>query len=232
MEPAVDESRATTDSDNNDLSGKSLSELARRRILDGIRDGEYPPGSRIPEREVSESLKISRTPVREAIRQLQVEGLLVIKPNTGAEVVSLSLQRMIELYTFRCHLEEFAASEAASFASPPEIEILDEIISQSEQSLDDMKKFAKLNREFHTTIHRAARNQYLIQSLQLLHTNLALMPGWSSSKDDRVSQSHQEHAKVVEAIKASDPEAAKLAMREHIRNTQSSYLKSAIRSLS
>ena len=226
------DAKSASKTDTDELSGKSLSELARRHILDGIRQGEYPPGSRIPEREVSEHLGISRTPVREAIRQLQVEGLLVIKPNTGAEVASLSLQRMIELYTFRRHLEEFAAAQAASFASPPEIELLDEIILQSANALEDMQKFALLNREFHTTIHRAARNSYLIQSLQLLDTNLALMPGWSVSKDDRVKQSHEEHLAVVNAIKDKDPEAATLAMRTHIENTQSSYLKSAIRSLS
>jgi DNA-binding GntR family transcriptional regulator len=208
-----------------------LGELAKRRIISGIQSGEFLPNHRIPEREICEALDISRTPVREAIRQLQTEGILVVKPLLGVVVVKLSVQQITEVYAIRNILEGFACNQAARFASDSEVIIMENILELAEQKTDDISAFEHLGKKFHKTIYGAARNQYVLQVLETLEVTFSLLPGSTYQVEGRIQQAIADHRGLLEAIKIHDGEAAEQLAREHMDGALRARLKISIREL-
>lgn len=206
-------------------TGVPLGEIAKQRIIQGIQEREFRPGARIPEREICESLGISRTPVREAVRQLQAEGLLVLTPHQGVVVAELSIQQITEIYAIRKILEEFACANAARFATDAEIVVMESILDRSEQMTDDLPVFHRLGKSFHNAIYRAARNQYVLQILEGLDVTFSLLPGLTYEVDDRLQVAMAEHRALFEAIRDRDEEKAKELARIHMENAQKVRLK-------
>ena len=196
-------------------SSGGLSDGAYARILTAVRDGTLAPGTRIRESQMAEWLEMSRTPVREAIQRLEAEGLLTMAP--GLVVTTVDEELVEELYYMREVLEGTAARLAAESASRIELRMLEEMVAAEMQARADWRTAADANRRFHALIYTAAKNRFLLKSLRALHDSLALLGPSTLANEERARRAAGEHAKIVKAIAARDPETAEAHMREHIR---------------
>lgn len=196
-----------------------------KHLLASIRDGNFHPGERIKEATIAKTLNVSRTPVREAIRRLQSEGRVTIEPQRGAVVSELNRQEVSELYAVRSRLEGIAAGFAARHASDAEIEMMEEILERSKDAFDDKRLLNQINWELHYAIYHAAQNRFLLKSIEAISDAMALLRGARHIPDDRPQQLYQEHKRIIEAIRARDPEAAEQAANDHIKNSYKIHLK-------
>jgi len=206
----------------------SRSEAAYRRVRAAIIAREFPPGSRMREGELADRLGMSRTPVREALKRLEAEGLLAMAPQRGLIVAELDHQAIVELYDIREVLEGTAAAWAARHASDVEIATMAEIVELEAAVLADPAAMSELNRRLHRAIHYAAHNRYLLRSVQELSETIALLGPRGSSLPGRAAAAHEEHVGIVEAIAARDWAAAEQRARAHIRSAQKSRLRARL----
>lgn len=202
----------------------SLGEFVYQELKRAIRDGDYHPGERIRESDVATRLKVSRTPVREALRRLQSEGRLRSEPQRGVVVAELDRHEVTELYTLRQNLEGFAARLAAQHASEAEIETLEYILERTRELGCDPRELNQVNWELHHAIYHAAHNRFLTQAFAALSDSLALLRGAIYIPSDRPARLYDEHRKIIAAIKARDPEAADAAAQAHVRQAFRTHL--------
>lgn len=185
------------------------------RLLSEIRVGDLLPGARLRETELAERLGISRTPVREAIRQLEADGLVTHLPRQGATVRGLDYAEVIELYEMRAVLEGTAARLAARVASDIELEELAAL--NAELALAAPGPAAQeLNRQFHRTLLDAARNRFLVKSMSALQRTLFILGPTTLAQQPRVQGVFAEHDAVLQGLRDRDARAAEEAMRAHI----------------
>ena len=202
----------------------SLGEYVYQELKGAIRDGDYHPGERIRESEVSARLKVSRTPVREALRRLQSEGRLKSEPQRGVVVAELDRHEVTELYTLRQNLEGFAARLAAQHATEAEIETMAYILERTRSLGSDLRQLNQINWELHHAIYDAAHNRFLTQAFAALSDSLALLRGAIYIPSDRPAKLYEEHRHIVEAIRDRDPEAADAAAQAHVRQAFRTHL--------
>ena len=202
----------------------SRSEHVYRRLRDAIQQGEFKSGHRVMEIEVAEWLAVSRTPVREAIRRLEAEGMLELEPRNGMVVARLDRQAVMELYVMRETLEGTAARLCARHASDMEIQGLVDLVDRERQIQEDIESLPSHNKRFHKAIHRGAHNRYLEKSLAAIN-DLGLLGAPLMSLPHRANAALAEHARIVEAIQRHDPDAADEAARQHVRAAQRERLK-------
>ncbi|WP_299546084.1 GntR family transcriptional regulator [uncultured Tateyamaria sp.] len=184
-------------------------------ILEAIDIGTYRPGDRLVESELAERFGVSRTPVREALQRLETQSLLS-RDGRSLIVASLDHNQMSELYVVRRELEGLAASLAAQHATAEEVRILRDMVEADNALVNDPPALARANRRFHTQIHLASHNRYLVQQLDLVHRTMALMATTSLAADGRTRIAQDEHDRIVRAIEAKDEAAAGQALRDHI----------------
>ncbi|GGX54995.1 GntR family transcriptional regulator [Tateyamaria omphalii] len=184
-------------------------------ILEAIDIGTYRPGDRLVESELAERFGVSRTPVREALQRLETQSLLS-RDGRSLIVASLDHNQMSELYVVRRELEGLAASLAAQHATVEEVRILREMVEADNALVNDPPALARANRRFHTQIHLASHNRYLVQQLDLVHRTMALMATTSLAADGRTRIAQDEHDRIVRAIEAKDQVEAGQALRDHI----------------
>jgi DNA-binding GntR family transcriptional regulator len=187
-------------------------------LLREIESGGLPSGTRLREAALAQRFKISRTPVREALKLLEARGLVVHEPHHGAVVAGLDYGQITELYFMRELLEGNAARLAAIHATPTEIDVLRDMVARDRKIVDEPPKLAETNRAFHRQIRNSARNRFLGATLENLRLSLALLPGTTLSAPDRGAASLDEHQAIVDRIAERDPDAAEAAAGRHIRN--------------
>ena len=202
----------------------SRSEHVYRCLRDAIQQGEIKSGHRVMEIEVADWLKVSRTPVRDAIRRLESEGMLEHEPRNGLVVARLDRQAVMELYVMRETLEGAAARLCARHASDMEIQDLVDLIERERQIQGDLVALPQHNRRFHQAIHRGAHNHYLEKGLAAI-SDLGLLGSPLMSLPHRAQAAVAEHAQIVDAIQRRDPDAAEEAARRHVRAAQRERLK-------
>ena len=188
---------------------------AYRALHDRIAEGVIAPGDRLREAALAEEFGLSRTPVREALRRLESDGLLVHEPHRGMVVRTLDHRAVTELYLIREVLEGTAAALAARHASDAEIDTLHEMV-ETQAGVDDGVEAARLNKLFHRALYRGAHNRYLIDMLDGLATSMTLLGRTTLSLPGRAGNAYEEHRAIIEALHAHDPEAAERAARAHI----------------
>lgn len=197
---------------------------AYRRLLEDIRSGTLAPGARLRETELAERLGISRTPVREAIRQLETDGLVVHLPRQGATIRSLDHAEVVELYEMRAVLEGTAARLAARAASDIELAELAALNAELEQAPVGAAA-RELNRVFHRTLIDAARNRFLIKSMSALQKTLLILGPTTLADPERAISAVAEHAAVLAALRARDGTGAETAMRAHVEAALSARIR-------
>jgi DNA-binding GntR family transcriptional regulator len=187
-------------------------------LLDEIEKGGLPSGTRLREADLAERFQISRTPVREALKRLETQGLVVHEPHHGAVVATLDYAETAELYLMREVLEGTAARLAAIHATATEREILREMVARDRLLVEQPGRLAQTNRQFHQQIRNAARNRFLGRMLENMRLSLALLAGTTLGAPQRGARSVEEHAAIVDLIAAHDADGAEEAARRHIRN--------------
>lgn len=203
-------------SQNNTQAHAAYQEL-KKRILSGFFTGR----DRLREIEVADELALGRTPVREALKRLQDEGLLTQEPRRGLVVTSLDPQSVSELYAMREVLEGTAAGFAARHATEAEISNMASILAEQQAGDDPVQA----NLAFHQAIYSAAHNRYLIRALQSLTDSTYLLGRSTLSSPERAALAIEEHQRILDAIQGGDAQAASEAARTHIRQALLERLK-------
>lgn len=206
--------RVPSDADLN----ASVADYTYLMLREGIEIGRFPPGRRMREVELANWLGVSRTPVRQALTRLEVEGMLVVAPRQGLVVASLDRDGVVELYDTRLALEVAAAGLAARRALPLEITALEAMLEAERCLPDDARTMTRHNRDFHRMIVSAAHNRYLEKALQPLLDAEELLRPRKLEFEGRAIEALGEHERIVAAIAARDADRAEMAARAHVLN--------------
>src|SRR4051812_20544651 len=218
--------RASTSPGRTEEAGyASRSELAYQKLRQAIEAGELKPGQRVMEVEIAEWLDVSRTPVRDALRRLESEGMLEMEPRNGLVVASMSRQAMLELYVMREVLEGTAARLCARNASDIELLELSELVKREAKLADDLGALVRHNRQFHEAVHRGAHNRYLEKSLSAVNDSMWLLGKSQMLIADRAQEAVREHAELFGAIERRDAQAAEELARRHVQSARAERLK-------
>ena len=197
----------------------SLGERAYRRLRDGIVQGTLRPGSRISERSMANALGISAQPVREALRRLEQDGMVVTLPRRGTVVAEIGPERLAELGRIRAALEGVAAALAAERMSGDDLAELAKIVRgmRSATAAADTEALAELNERFHAILQGATGNLFLVKSLEALraYDDLGRLRAIGSAPKD-MPKALREHASILAALKARDAALAEARMRHHV----------------
>lgn len=206
---------------------KSLRDVVYDSIRKAILEGVFQSGERLMEKELAEQLGVSRTPIREAIRKLELEGFLVILPRKGAYVSEISFKDVHEVYEIRAALEALACGLAAERATPEEIEGMERYLLEEYAYLDndDISLTVKTDVGLHELFYKASRNERLISSLINLKEQVYRLRSTSMGQPGRKKKSLEEHKAIVEAIAAHNPSLAQKLGQEHIEHAEREMLK-------
>lgn len=208
--------------ENSSDSGIGLSLRGRVfvKLENDILNGKYKPGESLNETKVADELKVSRTPVREAIRQLELEGLLVYIPNKGAIVKGLSSEDVQDIYDIRMKIEGLAAKRAASNITPDQLKELKEVVEFEEfyTNKGDTNQILKLDSKFHEIIFHASGSRLLNRTLTSFHHYIQRARSLSLKDGQRAKKALNEHMAIMKAIEAGDKEKAEKLMSKHILN--------------
>lgn len=206
---------------------KPLREVIFDTLREAIIAGELKPGERLMEVKLAEKMGVSRTPVREAIRKLELEGLVDMIPRKGAHVAELSVKDIMDVLEVRASLDGLATALASERITDEEIKELKHILSQfaAYSEKENLQGTIKKDVEFHDLIYRASRNERLIQISsnlreQFQRFRVIYLKDYSSSKD-----LIKEHDSICEAVSRRDKEAATKLAQIHINNQQKNITK-------
>lgn len=172
---------------------------------------------RLDERQLAQDLGISRTPVREAMAQLEREGFVRSVPRRGVYVVRKTKQEVIELITAWAALESMAARLITQNASEDEIATLRKMFATFENGTLHAKldEYSEVNIEFHQTIIRMSHNHVLVDLAENLFTHMRMIRGKTIGEKDRVDRSIHDHMNIIEALEARDTARAEALVRDH-----------------
>jgi DNA-binding GntR family transcriptional regulator len=195
------------------------------RLRTAILSGELQPRERLVETTVAECAGVSRTPVREALHRLEIDGLVHETEGGGVEVSGFSLDELADLCAVRETLEAMATQLAAKHRSELELATLRSILAEEERTdAADAERQVELNHVFHETLWRASRNRYLTSQLQQLREMIEHLQGSTLRLADRTRAALDEHREIVEAIARGAPDDAEGLARLHFRNAMAARL--------
>lgn len=208
-------------------------EQVYRQLRDAIELGEFSPGQQLPEIALVEKTGFSRTPVREALRQLAADGLVEIEPRRAPTVSRISVQGTRDLFAFRRVIEtaaiELLAKQAATsedirlqFASLAKAFV---DLTKVESHADYIPQFRKLAAEFDELVIAATSNRYIVDSISALKPHLARVRQISKTDKSRLPQSISEHIEICEAIVSGDSARASAVMTSHLFHVENAVFK-------
>jgi DNA-binding GntR family transcriptional regulator len=207
----------------------ALSETAADTLAEAIAEfvfsGEFAPGARLDEQQLAQRFSVSRTPVREALRQLATSGLIEIRPRRGAFVTEVSPYQLEELFVAMGELEATCARLAAQSMVPTErrrLQALHERMGELARA-GDAAEFAEANHAFHTMIYAGAHNVVIAEMTGGLRRRLAPFRRVQFNLEGRPPRSHAEHDAVVQAIVSGNAERAHAAMLQHVMLVEASF---------
>lgn len=201
---------------------KPLREIIFTTLREAIIMGELKPGERLMEVQLAQKMGVSRTPVREAIRKLELEGFVSMIPRKGAHVAKLSVKDIMDVLEVRASLDGLATSLAAERIAENELKELKHIQGQFDNYVekDNLQGVIKKDVEFHDVIYKASKNDKLIQISnnlreQVYRFRVIYLKDFSSTKEVI-----REHMEIYQAIDNKDPGAAREAAENHIKNQE------------
>ena len=185
---------------------ENIADILRKRII----YQELEPGQKIVEQDLAKEFKTSRAPIREALRQLELEGLVNIIPNKGAYVTGISDKDVHDIYMIRSMLEGLCVRWATEHITQEQLEELDEIILLSEYHMDKghSDQLTELDGRFHQILYEASKSRILDHVLSDFHKYVQLARRTSVKTEERAIKSIGEHNEILNAIKAKDAEKA------------------------
>ena len=191
-------------------AGKTFAEMLRSQLADEIVAGTLAPGTALDETELARRFHVSRTPVREAIRQLAASGLIEFRPHRGSVVARPSHERLIGMFDVMAELEALCAGFAAVRMTPAErqtLEVVHERLRAMIQS-GDPQRYHEINEAFHSTIYGGAHNPYLAELTLATRGRVQPFRRAQFRNFGRLAKSHTEHDLVVTAIMRGDRDSA------------------------
>ena len=198
-------------------------------IKEQIIDGRYPPGARITEQNVAAQFQTSRTPVREAMRQLVADGFALFKPNSGTVVRQWSPDEVRQIFELRVFIESEIAGHAAARITDDEIAELARIQDAIEAGGIDngaanTARIGPLNRDFHRIISQASRNERLVSMLASAIEVPIVQQTFRRYSPQRLARSFSHHRELIDALSAHDSAWAKAVMSSHIHSAKQTLL--------
>ncbi|MFC1885876.1 GntR family transcriptional regulator [Thermodesulfobacteriota bacterium] len=202
------------------ISLKTLHQEVADRIFEMIRKGQLQMGQKIVENELAESLGVSRTPLREALRLLSAEGLVELIPNKGAFVKKLSENEIFEMYEALALFEGTFAKKAVERMSEQELKKLEELHRQMEQHYEngDIEKYANTNYRYHACIQEMVKNNTISSLLNNLERRAMLSRCRQLRLKGRFDESMKEHRAIIKAFRKRDASAAEFYLKVHFVN--------------
>lgn len=202
----------------------SRSEYVYQMLRKSIETGKLKPGDRVMETEIAEELQCSRTPVRDALRRLESDGMVVIEPRVGLQIASLSRQSILELYLMRELLEGTAAQLCALHATELELMELEGLVRREATLQGQYEALARHNRRFHEAIYHGAHNTFLAKSLNVVNDSMWLLGRSLMFNPNRAKRAQEQHRQLLQAILARDSVAAEAIARTHIQDAKKERL--------
>lgn len=199
----------------------SLTGRVFHHVREDILSGRYQDNEELKEKVISSELGVSRTPVREAMRQLELEGLITIVPNKGAYVTGISPEDIHDIYMIRSYLEGLAARLACDHITKEQIDELEETVYLSEFHVkkEHYEQVVELDSKFHELIYVASGSKILEHELSKFHQYVARIRKKSLGKFERAKNSTEEHKNILNAIANRDGDLAEKLAHEHIIQT-------------
>lgn len=190
-------------------------------IREGILSGKYKQNEELRENTLGQELGVSRTPVREALRQLELEGLVKIIPNKGAYVTGLTERDIKDIYTARSALEGLCAGWAVQYITPEQKKALSDNLELSEfyAQKGNYAQVCELDTRFHEILYQASGSRIIENMLLNFHHYVERLRRKSLATEGRAEKSNEEHRMILKAIEEKDTERAEELARQHIFNT-------------
>ena len=224
-------------------SYQPLREVVCETLRDAIRKGILKPGERLMEIQLAEELGVSRTPVREAIRKLELEGYVIMMPRRGTYVANLSIRDVNEVFEIRTSLDSLASGLAAERITDEDLTwvdfsgygFTDEELERLQRLLvligeyietNDMEKIVETDTEFHDLLYQASRNTRLVGIIFNLREQLTRFRTTSMGFPGRLAATLEEHRRIVEAIAQGDVKEAQAAAEYHMEKSEQTLLAS------
>ncbi len=211
---------------------RQLKDIAAETLRGMIARGELLPGEWLRQERLSETLKVSYTPIREALKQLEAEGLVEHVPYRGVRVTEFRVEDVLDIYTMRAQLESLAARAAAHTLTPDQVAQL-QALHEAMARLDapgNLARVRELNREFHMLIIEASGRVYLVRALHMIWSWFPTML-WSqfpqtatATAPNREHADNAEHAQIIAALASRDADAAERAMHQHIDHSRQALI--------
>lgn len=211
-------------------SYQPLREVVCETLRNAIIQGVLKPGERLMEIQVSEELGVSRTPVREAIRKLELEGFVVMIPRRGTYVSDLSIKDINEVFEVRTALDVLAAGMAAERITEDELEKMERLLVELGEYIeeDNMEKIVEADSQFHDLLYSASRNSRLVGIINNLREQLTRFRSLSMSYPGRLKEMLGEHTRLVESLGLRNVALAKRLAGEHMANAEQTLLKNMV----
>ena len=201
------------------IEKKTLHEEIANNLRELIMAGELQKGDKIKEDELCSSMGISKTPLREALRVLSVEGLIRLVPNRGSFVSTPTFEEIREMFGVMSLLEGVCAREAAEKMGEKDLAILEKLHKKLEENYQRkaQREYIRINNQFHSFVQELAGNRTLNQIVNGLRKKILLYRYQSLNLPERFAQSIQEHRDLLEAFRKKDPKKAETLMRRHLK---------------
>jgi DNA-binding GntR family transcriptional regulator len=210
--------RAILDKTENNHAPIIRSDRVRRQIADQIISGVLRPGEELDEKKLAEAFNVSRTPVREALRQLAAAGLVEWRPHQSAGVAKITPSKMVEMFEVMAELEGFCGRLAARRMTPAEHAALASLQKKFRPYVDarDREGYHELNKSFHEAIYAGSHNDYLKEQAVALYGRLAPYRAYQLKRPEALRRASEEHEAIVEAIVAGDGDEAHRLLVAHV----------------
>jgi DNA-binding GntR family transcriptional regulator len=196
----------------------TLRGLVEDKLRQAISSGLFKPGQRLIERELCENLGVGRTSIREALRQLEAEGLITVVPHRGPVVSSMSIEEAEQLYALRALLEAYAGKQCAVLATPEFKTKLDNAVEEFVRVAEspDRNGLVVAKEAFYDLLLKGSGNIFVSQALTSLHNRINMLRYTSMNQPGRLANSIREIREIAAAIRSADADRAELACRTHI----------------
>ena len=206
------------------ISRNVLSNKVYAAIKEMVANHRFQPGARLNVEKISKELEVSRTPVWEAVRRLQQEGLLQNIPYRGVFMVEMTLERALELYQVREALEGLAARLAALYANEKILDKMREILENQIKVVEkgDLLGYSRTDFDFHGLIHKMSRNAVLQEMLESLKTKMQPI---TVEVRPLLPRLYEDHLEIIDVIRSKDPEKSEKVLRRHNRVVQTQIQK-------
>lgn len=199
----------------------SLSQLTVKNVLvqqirNEIIRGHFVPGQRLPLRDLAKQFEVSTQPIRQALSELEAEGLVTSEPRKGSFVTRLTAAELADIYEIRATLEGMATGVAVSHLTEARLDTLDQLIIEIDRHLGEAVELVRLNYEFHDTLYAASGRQHLLELTRTLRHRTQHYLHAYMIEQGRMPHAQDEHRAIVVACRERDNTQAKAMMYEHV----------------